>query len=57
VPGREEVVLDESMGEASVLLLLVGLVPVLRGMELEMAVPETGPTSVLLLEGALGKGR
>jgi hypothetical protein len=56
VPGREEVVLDESMGEASVLLLL-GLVPVLRGMELEMAVPETGPTSVLLLEGALGKGR
>jgi hypothetical protein len=54
VPGREEVVLDESMGEASVLLELE---PVLRGTELEMAVPETGPTFVLLLEGALGKGR
>jgi hypothetical protein len=54
VPGREEVVLDESMGEASVLLELE---LVLEGTELEMAVPETGPISVLLLEGALGKGR
>jgi hypothetical protein len=46
-------VLDEPTGLDSVELELA---PVLRGMELEIAVPETGPTSVLLLEGALGKG-
>lgn len=47
VPGMEEVELEGPMGLPSVL----ELAPVLRGME---ELPVAGPTSVLLLAGALG---
>lgn len=48
VPGREEVESEGPMGLPSVLLELA---PVLRGTD---ELPVAGPTSVLLLAGALG---
>jgi len=52
VPGMEEVEFVEGLtGLPSVLLELA---PVLRGTELEGELPVAGPTSLLLLAGALG---
>lgn len=50
VPGKEEVEFEGPMGLPSVLLELA---PVLRDTEL-LELPVAGPTSVLLLAGALG---
>lgn len=51
VPGMMEVEFEGPMGLSSVLLELT---PVLRETELEVELPVAGPTSVLLLSGALG---
>lgn len=50
VPGMMEVEFEGPMGLPCVL----ELTPVLKEMELEVELPVAGPTSVLLLSGALG---